>query len=73
MTEWISVKDRLPEMYEDVLWFLPGTTTFKDKIFVAHFCNIRKKDNQPTLMLLKGSGFHLSVTHWMPLPKPPEQ
>lgn len=57
---WISVKDRLPELYVDVLIFTKGGT-------IAVDCLER--------IMSWGEDFYnyeQNVTHWMPLPKPPE-
>ncbi len=58
MSEWISVKDRLPSTIGHYIAYSPGMITWV-------FFSSNKKwcfDNT----FLKG------VTHWMPLPKPPE-
>jgi len=58
MTKWISVKDRLPEKRGDVL--------ISDDIglAVAHF----NSGN----FYIEGSKWNKFITHWMPLPLPPE-
>ena len=64
MSEWISVKDRLPKMETLVLIqtkepdrYLARLGGHKDMFWVEHDCG----------------GFNLcDVTHWMPLPDPPE-
>jgi Protein of unknown function (DUF551) len=62
--EWISVKDRLPNMGIDVLVYS------KDRIFHAWWDNISSShdwyDIQNTWIIE-------DVTHWMPLPKKPEE
>ena len=54
--EWISVKDRLPEKDEYVLCFCNIGDGFQA---IFHYGKERKFDGT-------------AVTHWMPLPKPPE-
>lgn len=65
MTEWISVKDRLPEKtsrcivsrfdyvtctsFIDILWF--EKDSWWDRLYPGNF----------------------AVTHWMPLPEPPKE
>jgi hypothetical protein len=75
--EWISVKDRLPEDGEYVLVYHLAD----DHITVGYF----EKDNVSYYIESDGSKFYTdsgweteipwaqkgSVTHWMPLPKPP--
>jgi hypothetical protein len=70
MSEWISVKDRLPEAYKLVLCCAVGKldTTYgyieEDKTWT---CNDEPEDSLTKID-------HISfITHWMPLPKPPEE
>lgn len=62
MSEWISVKERLPEKNTKVL------------------CYFKYEPNTPDVIcenVYYGSGRWMSesskVTHWMPLPEPPEK
>lgn len=70
--DWISVEDRLPEDDGDVLAIVSGyptpNITLEDVLVVAAFC--------------KGEGWYIEeyrdwdnpiITHWMPLPEPPEE
>lgn len=57
--KWISVKDRLPEREQRVLWFNP---TLYSPMCVD--------DISPDW---NGSLEHNTYTHWMPLPKPPTE
>lgn len=62
LTGWISVKDRLPETDDRVL-----------------VCTVTKKGRQniitgdyATRSKVWVCGMNMNVTHWMPLPEPPE-
>ncbi len=61
--EWISVKDRLPE----------ENNTFSEFIVIV------RGAKRPTVLEYQGhewwvdeNGNYYDVTHWMPLPEPPE-
>lgn len=64
MNEWISVKDRLPEKSASVLICATGhrVTAYYDK--VKEVFRLTEDENL----------YYLTeyVTHWMPLPEPPE-
>ena len=59
-TKWISVKDRLPQAYTDVLAYRKSGCEVECCIDIQR--NFWLKD--PTSEYL--------VTHWMPLPQPPK-
>lgn len=62
MSEWISVKDRLPARGQEVLWWEVGTPY--DETHRYYSMGIYNPDVwQPRLTF---------ATHWMPLPEPPE-
>ena len=56
---WVSVKDRLPENNDNVLIFSAGRS-------IGWFCVL-------TNTWMKGIAQIKGVTHWMPLPEPPQQ
>lgn len=58
--EWISVKDRMPEPHTNVLFF--GRYGF----FIGWYSHLMKKWRSDEY------GEVQEVTHWMPLPNPPE-
>lgn len=74
MSKWISVKDRLPEIETSVLIYVSK----EKEMHTAQFCNWEKEicDNWHV-----SAGKYIydplvfereEVTHWMPLPEPPE-
>ena len=67
--EWIPVTERLPEVGEYVLCVLKGFS-YGGKIQVCKFVPADKFKDKPYFEHFR-NGFP-SVTHWMPLPKPPE-
>jgi hypothetical protein len=68
MSEWISVKDQLPPPQTEVLWWnktahQAGVSSWE---YMSHCENT---------MVYWGDAGNVSIknfTHWMPLPKPPE-
>lgn len=66
--KWISVDDELPEIRKDVLCFkVSGTVLVDFRCF-----DVRSLSNSALFYReseLYGGGL---VTHWMPLPQPPE-
>lgn len=61
MAEWISTMDRLPEIGERVLvCTMPGSVDLGMRVQGMVFVN----------SAIGGSIY--TVTHWMPLPEPPE-
>jgi len=77
MHKWISVKDRLPEDGQQVIIFIfvengavseRGTSSDYKDMKIAH--------HQPSNRWYSYDNGMVSshaVTHWMPLPEPPEQ
>lgn len=67
--EWISVKDRLPETGNDVL-IVRTNPSFTTSGYMHHY-------GHWVITNLRGSSYKESplhkVTHWMPLPQPPQQ
>lgn len=73
MSEWISVKDKMPKEMNDILLlaFLDGN---KREIFIGHqnngiwykcdFYESTELVNDPSILI---------VTHWMPLPEKPTE
>jgi hypothetical protein len=71
MSEWISVKDRLPEENENVILY-DGKEVFCGDLFfgkLGKICwGIQACDG-----ICYGHYNKDEVTHWMPLPKPPKE
>ena len=70
MSEWVSVKDRLPSKFSYYL------TVNMNARFVSRFANqrilkFRPKEKKWWWYEPIGYSQDESVTHWMPLPKPP--
>ena len=74
MSEWISVKDRMPGRYETVLIAISTVNGYGDPaklVTIGGYDHSRKRWEQYTStdrQLCQGE----TVTHWMPLPEPPE-
>lgn len=62
MSEWIRVKDRLPETWVEVLVFVPDVGCE-----VAWLCG----STGFWRWVWTGESIINDVTHWMPLPEPP--
>lgn len=62
--EWVSVKERLPELGERVL-FTEGV--FVCEGYVSQYNNWFRSNG------MKWDMFRTEVTHWMPLPAPPDR
>ena len=81
MQNWISVKDRLPENGAFVLVCTncAGDGMFEDEvIFLARMVYLPRKQYKKDFARWDGEagmdvGFKNEVTHWMPLPEPPER
>lgn len=63
MTDWISVKDRLPKAKETILAY---EAAFDSMSMAFRLPNTEDFINVGDYYTLD------AVTHWMPLPKPPE-
>nr|DAE22754.1 MAG TPA: Protein of unknown function (DUF551) [Siphoviridae sp. ct2hZ16] len=64
MSEWISVKDRLPEVRRIVLAYDAQTNDI----------NFAFRERGSGNFVDCNSDYYLNtITHWMPLPKPPKE
>ena len=75
-SNWISVKDKLPENIGNYLCY-----TNDDLIVVCHISancwwslipNARYYGDMGEKIVLKSKSTEREVTHWMPLPEPPK-
>ena len=61
MDKWISVKDKLPEPWVDVLCH-----HYNDDIFIGYLSEING-------WIDPNGEKDIEVTHWQPLPEPPKE
>lgn len=78
MTEWISVKDRLPKLNTHVLAISYSGLEFKDRlqtfdVFYVAWIDDTEIVDPPNWQYSECCGCSVSrITHWMPLPKRPD-
>ena len=70
MSEWISVKDRLPENEKEVLAYYGFNRGDGD--LGMRFCGVLTYYAFDPSPHWQHESTGLTVTHWMPLPNPPE-
>ena len=70
MSKWISVEERLPEEEEICLFFVPGHPVTSEKMGIFTPTKILEYPWKSTNFVYYDNK---SVTHWMPLPAPPEK
>ena len=73
MSEWISVKDGLPERWQSVLVCDASDKTEDWEEYVAYavFAPCSKGCCDPNFDI-KSNNWFQNITHWMPLPSPPK-
>ena len=64
MEKWISVEDKLPEPWVDVLCH-----HYNDDIFIGYFSKINGWNG----WINANKENDIEVTHWQPLPEPPKE
>ena len=65
--EWISVKDRMPNMKDIVLVY----DTFLECVSIGYISEFLGK--RAVWVIDYGESVSDTVTHWMPLPEPPKE
>ena len=76
MSEWISVKDRLPNPADNLSHNRGLYLTY---VLARDFCALNDKSEKvyvPMIMRFSEKGWHITdvkVTHWMPIPEPPSE
>lgn len=73
MSEWISVEDRLPKIYQNCAVYINGGRDHKYYRW-ARFNGGYNWDGDGgcNMSHCYADGAH-NITHWMPLPEPPKQ
>ena len=70
MSRWISVDDRVPDVGAEVVAYRPMADESNDpKVCVTTYYGINHPSPQG---VMHGFQCWCHVTHWMPLPEPPE-
>lgn len=82
MSDWISVKDRLPDYYDWVLIsctdevnhslrYVPSVGIYRDGVWATKESDEYFNHCERVQAHNMESAFQMKVTHWMPLPDPP--
>lgn len=69
MNNWISVKDRMPEMHQRVITWTTDNDGMRT-VWMAHWNGYGAGKRGG--FLVSGGYRDKDVTHWMPLPEPPK-
>jgi hypothetical protein len=70
--EWISVKDRLPELKDDSIIAYYKTGSIETTHIEDNFKDITAGFDENGNQLYTKWYLNAGITHWMPLPQPPE-
>lgn len=76
MSNWISVKDRLPEisdaLFANKCWLATDGNRVHELRYVRNRYAKTEKGRAPRWEDMSGRLAHMEVTHWQPLPEPPK-
>lgn len=72
MNEWISVKDRMPELHVEVLVYGILPYEIHPEIHQCYLCDVNGKNKLEFWTSISAYDVK-NVTHWMPLPEPPKE
>lgn len=67
MSEWISVKDRLPEQGQSVAFVVCGEPAYNGRVLGGNYIHVCAGVSE-----FCHPGRSYFASHWMPLPPPPE-
>ena len=75
--KWISVKDRLPDIYEEVIvavpfWFEDESGPTKKRGCCIRTARLMSEREGAKWSVHIEDKWTTNITHWMPLPNPPE-
>lgn len=75
---WISVNERLPELDESVLlfdnWKSNGEERFDIRLgYLSEYITRKTSEGVTNHCEWGGTDYAFNITHWMPLPNPPER
>ena len=77
MEKWINVKDELPELDEKVVVYATGRVDKRDYAYAITSRMLRFPFNRACDEVWRSPwGYffdNYEITHWMPLPEPPEE
>ena len=68
--EWVSVEERLPEESDGMVLFTNGRAVTSG--YRNHMFRMSDEEGVYAPAIRKGGGY-MRVTHWMPLPAPPDR